>query len=178
MNALIVGGRGVGKSTLIQTVLKELACPFTGYETRKEDSLSDTIHGSPVYIYEAGKPHIQSPENLLGYCKDRHPEVYAAAFARYAPKLLEMQTDGVIVMDEIGFMESASDLFCHAVLTRLDGQTPVLAAVKHNDTPFLNAVRAHKNCRCFFITEENRDTLFEQVLGFMRCQLPKQRENF
>lgn len=171
MHALIVGARGIGKSTLIQKVLKELNCPFSGYETRKEDSLADEIHGSPVYIYEAGQPHIQSRENLLGYCKNRHPEAYKAAFDRYAPRLREIKTGGVILMDEIGFMESSSQAFCDGILEHLDGDTPVIAAVKHNDTPFLEKVRSHPNCRCFFITEENRDDLYRQVLSFMQQQL-------
>ena len=170
MHALIVGARGVGKSTLIRQVLRELDYPFAGYETRKEDALADPVHGSPVYIYDAGQPHVRSRENLLGYCKDRCPEVYAEAFDRYAPKLRAVKSDGVIVMDEIGFMESASEAFCGAVLGHLDGNTPVLAAVKHNDTPFLEQVRSHPNCRCFFLTEENREEMYHQALAFLRQQ--------
>ena len=38
MHALIVGDRGVGKSTLIQRVLAELNRPLFGYETKKRNS--------------------------------------------------------------------------------------------------------------------------------------------
>lgn len=36
MNALIVGARGVGKSTLIRRVLETLGRPVTGFETEKK----------------------------------------------------------------------------------------------------------------------------------------------
>ena len=39
MHALIVGDRGVGKSTLIRRVLAELNRPLFGYETKKEEQL-------------------------------------------------------------------------------------------------------------------------------------------
>lgn len=172
MHTLIVGAAGVGKSTLIRRVVYAIDRPLSGFETRKEDSLADPIHGSPVYIYTAGQPHVQTEHNLLGHCKNRHPETYSAAFDRYAPTLEHMDADGrIIVMDEIGTMEAASEKFCAAIMKRLDGTDPVIAAVKHKDTPFLNAVRSHPNCRCFYITEENRDALYHEVLAFMQAQL-------
>jgi len=169
MHTLIVGARGVGKSTLIRRVLKELDRPVFGFETRKEDQLADDVHGSPVYIYEAGKPRLQAEENLVGYCLNQHPEINKAAFDRFAPKLLAQTANGgIIVMDELGFMESASEAFCAAVISLLDGQVPVIAAVKDKDTPFLGAVRAHHNCQCFYISRENRDALCSEVLDFLQ----------
>ena len=50
MHALIVGDRGVGKSTLIGKVLQELGRSVSGYETKKEDALADAAHGIPFYI--------------------------------------------------------------------------------------------------------------------------------
>ena len=162
MHALIVGGRGVGKSTLIRRVLRELNCPVSGFETKKEAQLEDPLLGCPIYIYEAGKPHHRAVDAAA----------VTAAFDRYAPKLLmPMPEAAVVELDEIGFLEAGSEAFCQAVLGLLDGDRPVLAAVKDRDIPFLNAIRAHPAARCFHITEENRDELFEEVLEFMKQQL-------
>lgn len=172
MHTLIVGARQVGKSTLIKKVVHEIGCTVSGFETKKETGMADAFRGSPVYIYKAGTPHQPTPEQLLGYCKDRHPEVSECAFDRAAHLISEAETAGdLIVMDEIGFMESSSEVFCSEILHRLDGDKPIFAAVKRNDTPFLNAVRSHPNCRCFFITEENREELYPSVLRFVRLQL-------
>ena len=172
MHTLIVGDRGVGKSTLIRRVLQELNRPVFGFETKKEATLEDPVRGCPIYIYDAGKSHIRTSNNLIGYHKERDMPAITAAFDRYAPKLLEPMPEAALVeLDELGFLEARSEAFCRAVLGLLDGDRPVLAAVKDRDIPFLNAIRAHPAARCFHITEENRDELFEEVLEFMKQQL-------
>ena len=172
MHALIVGDRGVGKSTLIHRVLKNLNRTVFGFETKKEEQLEDPIRGCPIYIYDAGKAHFQTPENLIGYHKERDIPAITAAFDRYAPRLLELvPKNAVVELDEIGFLEAKSDAFCQAVLHLLEGKNPVIAAVKNREHPFLDAVRNHPNARCFYITAENRDTLYEEVLAFMMQQL-------
>lgn len=172
MHSLIVGSPGVGKSTLIRRVLEELNRPVFGYESKKE---TDTLHpllGHPIYIYEAGKEKIRSPENLIGYCKDRKPTVYKEAFDRFAPKLLQPIPEGaVVLLDEIGFMEIVSEPFCKAILSLLDGDHPVLAAVKDKDTPFLQAIRSHPKATCFHLTQSNRHNLLPQVLKQVRSNL-------
>lgn len=172
MHALIVGARGVGKSTLIRRVLEQLNQPLIGFETKKEDALADEVNGSPVSIYEAGKEHLQTEENLVGHCKNKHAATMKEAFDRYAPKLtVPVPQDRIVVMDELGFMESRSEAFCNAVMGLLDGEAPVIAAVKDKDIPFLEAVRSHPNTRCFFITPDNRDALYFEVLEFMKAQV-------
>ena len=172
MHALIVGDRGVGKSTLIRRVLKELNRPVFGFETKKEEALEDPLRGCPIYIYDAGKPHCQTAENFIGYHRETDFGTFTAAFDRYAPKLLEVvPADAVVELDEIGFLEANAENFCNSVLHLLDGRNPVIAAVKNREHPFLDAVRNHPNARCFYITAENRDALYEEVLAFMKQQL-------
>ena len=63
MHTLIVGERGVDKSTLIGRVLNALDRPVYGFETKKEDSLADELRGSPVYIYDAWQERVRTTEN-------------------------------------------------------------------------------------------------------------------
>lgn len=172
MHTLIVGPRGVGKSTLIRKVLQELDRPLFGFETKKERSLEDPEKGDPIYIYDVGTEHKQTPDNLVGHCKNKHTASMIEAFERYAPKLMKPVPQGTLVkLDEIGFMEAKSPAFCNAIFSLLDGNAPVIAAVKDKDIPFLQKVRTHPNVKCFFITAENRDALFQEVLEFMREQV-------
>ena len=172
MHALIVGDRGVGKSTLIRRVLNELNRPVFGFETKKEELLEDPVRGCPIYIYDAGKPHVRTQENLIGHHREQDIAAMTAAFDWYAPKLLEpIAEDAVVELDEIGFLEAKSDAFCQAVLHLLEGKNPVIAAVKNRDIPFLQTIRSHPKTRCFVITAENRGALYEEVLEFMTQQL-------
>lgn len=172
MHALIVGDRGVGKSTLIHRVLKELNRPVFGFETKKEEQLEDSIRGCPIYIYDAGHPHYRTEENLIGYHREANSAAITAVFDRYAPKLMvHVPENAVVELDELGFLEARSEAFCKAVMQLLDGNRPVIAAVKNKDIPFLKAIREHPNARCFHITPENREALYEEVLEFMKLQL-------
>lgn len=172
MHALLIGAPGVGKSTLIRRVLAELNRPVFGFVTKKEDALADGEMGSPIYIYKAGEPHIRTKDNLAGYCKDKRPTAFGETFDRFALHLnAPVPAGDVVVMDEIGTMETSSKDFCSAVLKLLDGDAPVIAAVKNKDKEFLKTVRSHPNAVCFHITEENREALYEEVLAFIKKQL-------
>ncbi len=172
MHVLITGQRGVGKTTLINRVIQELNLPVFGFQTRKEDILADSGKGSPVHIYEAGKEQIPMPENLISYSKARNHDLMKEAFDRYALKLQEpIPTGHIVLLDELGFMEAVSERFCNAVLSLLDSPTPLIASVRDKDVPFLNRVRSHENCRCFTVTEENREALFTEILNFFRKEI-------
>ena len=169
MHVLITGPRGVGKSTLIRRVTEELGRPVFGYETKKEDSLARPGKGSPVYIYPAGEERRRTEENLVGWCENRCSEVFPAAFDRFAPRLLAPVPAGcVVVLDEIGVLESASEAFCEAVLRLLDGDAPVIAAVKDKITPFLERVRRHPGCKCFSLTPENWEGIQAEVTAVLK----------
>ncbi len=175
MHTLIVGAPGAGKSTLIERLLAETDRPVFGYRTKKETALMDLEkdpRGAPIFIYPAGEETVQTAENRIGFCVDRRPTVFPETFDRYAPKLARTPPqNAIILMDEIGFMETRSKAFCDAILQHLDGDIPVLAAVKDKDIPFLNAVRGHPNCRCFFLTPETRAAQSEVARTFFLAQL-------
>lgn len=172
MHALIVGEPGVGKSTLIQRVKRSISLPVSGFETAKEPSLYIKNRGIPVYIHKIGLPRVCSDENLLAYVGTGKPEIFKCAFDLFSPQVEACrESTGLIVMDELGFLESVSPRFCNAVLELLAGSTPILAAVKPKNTEFLRMVRSHPNCRVFYIDRENRETLWQDVLGFLKDQM-------
>ena len=109
VHALIVGPRGVGKTTLIRRVLSQLGRPVFGFETKKENPLADEVRGSPIYIYDPGTEHKQTPENLVGYCKNKHFSSVKNVFDRFAAKLRTPVPNGhIVLLDEVGFMEASS----------------------------------------------------------------------
>lgn len=158
---LIVGSNGVGKSTLIRKLISGLSVPVYGMITKKESEGSDGF--CPVYIHRCGEPRRFSPENLIGKCKSGCSKAFPDAFDRFADKL-DFPYDGVIVLDELGFLESNSPVFTGAVLRLFDQAPLLIAAVRDKQTPFLDAVRAHPRAVCYPISEQNRDALTAQLL--------------
>lgn len=70
-------------------------------------------------------------------------------------------------MDELGFLENDARAFQAAVLRALDGDTPVLAAVKPRDTNFLRRVRSHPKAELVLLDEQNRDALYDRLLPWL-----------
>jgi nucleoside-triphosphatase len=157
---LICGEIGVGKSTLIQRLLAHNARPVYGFLTRRLEA--DATGRHPVYINPAGAAKcVYTAENRVGVCGSKFLDVSPEVFDTLGVEYLSAPENGVIVMDELGFMEARAALFVQAVFAALDGHVPVIAAVKARfDVPFLNRVRAHPNAQVFTITVKNRDALY------------------
>ena len=165
---LICGEVGAGKSMLIQRLLRQNSRPLYGFITKKLDSDENGFH--PIYIHPAGaKTRVWEQDNMIGTCDRRTHNINLNVFNTLGVSYLQAKPDGIIIMDELGFMESKADTFVKSVLTALDGEIPVIAAVKARfDVPFLNEVRAHPKTVLNMITTENRDTLFSELLPIIQ----------
>ena len=147
---LICGPRGVGKSTLIRRLTALYPGPVSGFVTKRETVAND--EGLfPIYIHPAACPEARrqyGPENLIGRCDRRRSVRCTPVFDDWGPRLLE--GPGLLLMDELGFLERDAHRF----------QEAVLAAVKNRNDPFLQAVRGVPGVRVLYITRENREGLF------------------
>ncbi len=167
---LICGRRHAGKTTLINHLMQELKVPVYGFQTSTVQTDADGTHH--IYIYTAGNVdgHMDS-FNHIGDCDTKNRSVNMSVFDTLGVQMIEAaQPGGVIVMDEIGFMEIGSRYFCDAVLKALDGEIPVLATVKDTDfgAEFLDKVRQHPNAELIMLTPDNREEVKEKVEAELR----------
>ena len=165
---LICGARGVGKSTLIAKLIAKVDAPLYGYFTKRLDKADDDGL-FPIYLYPAwvkDEERERGVENMIGRCSGKMHDVHAEVFDKFGAKYIRAaKPGGVIIMDELGFMERNAEEFKSAVFSALDGDIQVIAAVKDRyDVEFLNAVRAHEKAQVFNITEQNRDSLYGEIL--------------
>ncbi|MBQ9931720.1 MAG: hypothetical protein IJO79_05140 [Firmicutes bacterium] len=171
MHTLIVGNSDAPRLAFIDRLLDSLRpdLPVYGYRSVKEAEQEDGR--APIYIYPARGQWLRTEENLAGWCKARKSETYPEVFDRHAFRIEEARPDGLLLLDELGPMESKSPRFCQAALAALEGNIPVLAVVRDKDTEFLKQVREHRNARCFYLDAENSEELFPEVLEFLGFQL-------
>lgn len=165
---LICGERGAGKSTLIRRLLAQSQLRVGGFITKREPT-ADERGFYPIYIHSAAQREEERKygnENLVGRCDSCSSERFTAAFETLGTAYL--REGEVLVMDELGFLENEAEGFRAAVLEALAGERPVIAAVKEKKTPFLDAVRESAGALVVHVTEENRETLFEQLLPLVR----------
>ena len=174
-HVLICGEVGAGKSTLIRRLIAESGLPVYGFFTKKLDEDRQGFH--PIYLHPASQPAqtwAWTEEYLVGWCNRKSRKIYPDVFnIRGVGYLQSARPGGVIVMDELGFMETEAEPFMQAVFSALDSDIPVLAAVKARfDIPFLNAVRQHPNGQVYTITPDNRESLFQSLLPTVRAWNP------
>ena len=161
---LIVGRNGVGKSTLIRALLETIPAPVHGVITKKEAPQPDGF--CPVYIHAYGAPKRYGIENRIGLCSQGNSVAFPEVFDRFTASEA-FPKGGVIVFDELGFLESGAPRFTEAVLKTLDEAPLVIAAVRDKETPFLDAVRSHPRADVYMIDPESRDRVREKLLSEM-----------
>ena len=73
--------------------------------------------------------------------------------------------DGMIVMDEIGYMEDEAEDFCAAVREAFDGDIPVLASIKRTEhaSRHIDTILHHPRANVFMLTESNREEVYAKV---------------
>ena len=82
-----------------------------------------------------------------------------AAFDAAGERLLSAPAGrrSLLLMDELGFLERCSPVFQRAVVTLLDGPTPVLGVLRrHEKSPFWGPVSRRADVRLLPLTVENR----------------------
>ncbi len=93
-----------------------------------------------------------------------NPEVLDNFALYFLEPLAEKAKAGqIIVLDEIGVMESKSEAFMNAVLKLLDGPATIVAAVREKHTDFLDKVKNHPDNQCFEVDENNREAVYEEL---------------
>lgn len=163
MKILLCGDINSGKSTMIEKLVAPMGQAPRGYITVRRPAGADGI--SYVYLYDIADP----PENIgdaqvimsiSDSGTERHPEYMDSLAASY---LRDIPEGSLVVMDEIGTLESDSPVFQREVMRILSGNYRVFAAVKAQNTEFLRAVRRHPDCELYIITPENRNDLYAQI---------------
>lgn len=167
---LIVGARDVGKTTLIHRLLLENSRPVRGFWTEKRLASPPGTHH--IYLHPAWlspEERSFSPDNQVGCWDGQQMHPFPQVFDTLgAACLTNVPPEALVVMDELGFLESQASRFTQAVLEALDGPAQVIAAVKNRpDVPFLQAVLAHPKALVFRLTLDNRPEVFQQIQALL-----------
>ncbi len=171
---VLQGERGAGKSYLIRKLVQETGLVPGGYLTRAVFNAREGYREVLMYpascLLESGDQDEAARwyGRVCGIALRGGGRVFPEVFAGYGKELLESAGDKkIIVMDEIGFMETDIKPFTEAVLSVFAGDIPVIAAIKARDitTPFLDAVRRHEKTELIELAEGSRDEAYRLAKG-------------
>jgi nucleoside-triphosphatase len=176
LNIFLTGDVGIGKSTVLNktlALLPPMVCG--GFRTVSRTPITRGAQYD-VFIESTRGNTPRDAAHLVGTRwgdgrNTSYPEAFDTAGAVIVTALPAAAE--LIIMDELGFMESDAEVFRRAVMNALDGALPVLGVIKPRRSDFLDGIRAHPRSQIFEVTAENRDALYIRVAQMLSDVLPK-----
>jgi len=179
MHIFLTGERGVGKSTLLNKIISDIigrkAVDVGGFCTVAGEKQADGYE----YIYIV--PYSRASQQDVALHQDKTPPVgarkkggFPEAFNKYGVEKLRATLESdpmIIIMDELGFMESDAFEFQKMVMNILDGEIPVFGVIKPRQTSFLDHIRERDDVRIIEVTTDNRDDMADEIRGALMKQL-------
>jgi len=165
---LLTGRPGVGKTTAIKSIVSLLGGQAAGFYTREIRARSQrtgfeivTLDGRRAWLASRSETVIFKEELPFGKYRVNLRAIDSVA----VPALKRaLQAGRIIIIDEIGPMEMASELFCQTVKAILAGEAPVVGTIARRPHPFADQVRRHPRVRLKPITLTNREQIPEQIV--------------
>ena len=165
-NLLITGPPGIGKTTVLERVIACLPhAAATGFLTRelrargvRQGFVIETLDGRSALL--AGVRFDTGPR--VGRYRVR-----IAALDAVLPALAARPGVQLVVVDEIGKMESLSPRFAAAVRAALDSPVPVLGTIARSGGALIAEVRRRPDVTLVDVTPENRDALPAKIAGLL-----------
>lgn len=162
----------MGKSTILKETLEKLHMPLGGFTTKR-------VLDGPFRTYLTQSLYDDRREVTIARVdsRDWSKEVFEEAFSKDLVSILDhsFANRDLIVLDELGFMESHIEPFTSKVYELLDSDKIIFGVLKDYDCEFLNTIRARNDIELIKVTEENRDWVVEetfQILKSIRAKTP------
>ena len=142
----LTGKKQIGKSTLLQKILKNYQGTADGFLTESRDPNEQNL----LFVCGKANEHTADTFNCLG-CR-----------------ILSMCSDcSLLIMDELGPHEAKAALFREEILHLLDGQIPVLGVLQEPAEACWPEIVNHPNVEIITLSESNRNnsSLCEHILS-------------
>jgi len=157
---LIEGRPGSGKTTAaahLVELLRERGATVAGFLTREIRERGRRV-GFEVEALD-GERDVLAGVELPGPPRVGKYGVDLEAFERVALPAISAPDAEVVVIDELGKMELASERFCEAVGTLFEKPLPLVATVHTHRHPFTDRLKRRANVDLTRLTKNSRDEL-------------------
>jgi nucleoside-triphosphatase len=167
------GEKGIGKSTLLKKIIKNIDCSIGGFIQEKEFteetkifkviSLYNLKDSYSIGIYDIKKDVLYSDTNIFNVISE---EIL----------LKSLFNRELIVLDELGFMEENVALFKDTIFKILNSDKPVIGVLKECNGNFVQEIANRQDVQVIRIDENNRDLMENKILHILQNNNVKLKE--
>jgi len=162
-NIFITGNPGVGKTTLIHNLIKDLKIPAGGFYTQ-ELRVSGRRTGFKIISLDGKEGILASVNTKSRFRVSRYgvnlPDLEAIGVKSIADAL---EKNELVIIDEVGKMELFSKKFQEVLLTALDSAKPVIGTIMLRDNSFTRNIKKRRDTEVIMLTRENFDEVKERI---------------
>ena len=163
-NIIIKGPSGIGKTTLIKRLLKDLT-PLLVRGFYKEPIIEYNILKGFRIITLDLKWQILAHNDIEGPDRINDTGVNVAGFEQLVlPHLSLFAGTELFIIDEIGRMECLSFKFCQQIKKIFDSNIPLIATVNNDQLSYIYDLVKPDDISIIPITKKNRNTLWKDIL--------------
>lgn len=154
-----------GKTTLVRKLLENRKENVVGFFSKKCSERIDEEGQCPIYIYGVNDLPVFDNDHLIGTCGNGKHYTNNEVFNDLGVKLITTDNpNNLIIMDELGFLESNAEEFKNKVIEVLSSPNPVLIMMKQRlDIQFLKELKDNQNIEFIHMNETNRDEVFQYL---------------
>ncbi len=164
-NIFFTGEKGVGKSTIIKKIIKNVDCSIGGFIQEKELS-GGNKRFRVKSLYNLDDSYIigfyDKKENEL------HWDINTFDIISRDVLLKSLQDRELMILDELGYMEEKAPLFQKIVFRMLDSSKPVIGVLKKCNGNFVRKIAERKDVQVIEIDKDNRDLMERKIRGIWR----------
>ncbi len=163
-NILITGLPGIGKTTLIQKVYKELEQIRTVGFFTQEIREKGTRKGFTLESF-TGQKGILSHVDILSSFHVGKYRVDISGFEDFLDQIDFLGSESrLVLIDEIGRMECFSDRFNRLILKIMESNKPMIATIALKGRGLISEIKQRHDAAVYEITRDNREFLISEIL--------------
>lgn len=170
-NIFLTGEIQVGKTTLLNNIIKRLNYSVGGFQTCR-NIYNDNGNIKREFFIKSliNNNHKYKIATITSFEDRFNVEPYTSAFETIANTIIResIKKCDVIVLDELGFLESNAFDFQSSVFEALNSYKLTIGVIKPRSIPFLDKIRNRDDVHIFEVTKENRNKILNDILNVMK----------